>query len=60
MSQTYRTRHLTARDHELVDRLARFPRYAALVERLRPSSPAPAKPKAGDDDEDPNPKASRR
>lgn len=34
MSQTYRTRVLTARDHLLVDKLSKFPRYAPLVARI--------------------------
>jgi hypothetical protein len=36
MPQTYLTRHLTARESALVDKLALNPRYAKLVERLRP------------------------
>jgi len=36
---TYRTRNLTARENQLVDRLAVLPRYAKVVERLRPPLP---------------------
>ena len=44
---TYQTRHMTARDNLLVDRLAADPRYAKIAERLRPSLPVPkAKAKA--------------
>jgi hypothetical protein len=39
----YRTRVLTARERELVDRLARYPRYDALVERLTGAPAAPPK-----------------
>ena len=58
----YRTRVLTARESELVDRLARYPRYAPLVERLRPTSspakPAPAKaPAKADEPEADKPEA---
>jgi len=42
MSQTYRTRVLTARDRLLVDRLALYPRYAPLVERLTGEAPKTA------------------
>jgi hypothetical protein len=48
---TYQTRHLTARENQLVDRLALLPRYAKVVERLRPSKPVPkakAKPEPTD------------
>jgi len=51
MSQTYRTRHLTARDNALLDRLALHPRYAPIVERLRPAAGvAKPKPRKADDE----------
>jgi hypothetical protein len=63
MSQTYRTRHLTARESALVDALARYPRYAPLVAKLRPDpEPKPAPKRKADDEherqvEKPKPKA---
>lgn len=42
-AQTYQTRVLTARDHQLIDQLQANPRFRALGERLRPPI---AKPKA--------------
>jgi len=42
-SQTYQTRHLTARDHQLIDALERDPRYRQVAQTLRPTQ-APAKP----------------
>lgn len=44
MTQTYSTRHLTARDHQLIDALERDPRYAKIANLLRPK--LTPKPKA--------------
>jgi len=44
--QTYNTRHLTARDHRLVDALQADPRYRRLADILRPPAPTPTPAKA--------------
>lgn len=44
MPQTYSTRHLTARDHRLIDVLEQVPRFRVLAERLRPPTTKPVKP----------------
>jgi len=42
--QTYNTRHLTARDHRLVDALQADPRYRRLADLLRPPATTKAAP----------------
>jgi hypothetical protein len=45
--QTYSTRHLTARDHQLIDALEADPRYRKVAHLLRPPAKAAPKPQGG-------------
>jgi hypothetical protein len=56
-SQTYSTRHLTARDHQLIDALEGDPRYRRIANILRPPVAKPV-PKAAQEkaQESPQPK----
>jgi hypothetical protein len=56
-SQTYSTRHLTARDHKLLDALESDPRYRKIAQAIRPPE---AKGKAADMTADPLPKPNEK
>lgn len=58
-SQTYQTRHLTARDHQLIDALETDPRFRHIANVLRPrgSKPVPKPQPKTEAPEAPKPKA---
>jgi hypothetical protein len=51
------TRHLTARDHQLIDALERDPRYANVARVLRPPAPKDAPKVAQKTEPKPEPRA---